>query len=121
MAEAVFDPLPISIESIRLFFFIKSTRKNWGKQNSYPPVCSTTRVRWRPGKNINMIWFTLLFLISLIFFFIFRLFHTVKRMKIGNNTSNGDRHTDSSDGGLSSSRRQINGNLMACDCVDKKL
>ena len=26
MAEAVFDPLPISIESIRFFFFIKSTR-----------------------------------------------------------------------------------------------
>ena len=44
-----------------------------------------------------------------------------KKMKIDSNSSNGDRHTDSSDGGSSSIVKQINGNLMVCDCVDKKL
>ena len=34
MAEAVSAPLPISIESIRLSFFRKSTRKNWGKEKT---------------------------------------------------------------------------------------
>ena len=95
MTEAVSASLPISIESIRLFFFIKSTRKNWGKQNSYPPVCPTPTVTWRPGKNVNLMWFTFLLLNSLLFlFFIFGVFHTVRRMKIGNNSSNGDRNTD---------------------------
>ncbi|EFX71474.1 hypothetical protein DAPPUDRAFT_60138 [Daphnia pulex] len=45
------------------------------------------------------------------------LFHPVKRMKVGNNSSNGDRPTDSSDGGSSCSGKQINGNLMVSDGV----
>ena len=34
MAEAVSAPLPISMESIRLSFFRKSTRKNWRKEKT---------------------------------------------------------------------------------------
>ncbi len=52
------------------------------------------------------------FNVSFILFFVLRLFHPVKRMKVGNNPSNGDRPSDSSDGGSSFSGKQMNGNLM---------
>ena len=42
-------------------------------------------------------------------------------MKIDSNSSNGDRHTNSSNGGSSYIGKQINGNLMVCDFVDNTL
>ena len=61
-AEAESAPLPISVESIRLYFFKKKYEEELREgENSYPPVCSTTTVTWRPGKNINLIRFTFFF------------------------------------------------------------
>ena len=83
-AEAESAPLPISVESIRLYFFKKKYEEELREgENSYPPVCSTTTVTWRPGKNINLIWFEfgLLNLLLFRFFFNFQVVSYNKKNK----------------------------------------